>query len=490
MKKPLFYFVLLSSIYMNAQTTIVEEKFEKDNIPMRYHYLPISDKIVIEKGAYASMSINRRISNISSYDSNGKKEILADNFETAGSIFSITENTFKLVDFTKFSGAKTYKYVVNGKQTPTLNFSDDEEDRNYHNFKGSIFNHNYTFGNQFFNDKYELDIVDEKDKNKVVYEKDELYLKILNLFSKDKKIIPIQKPDINRLLGEESVKPEESLGFVANLIDNDKFEIITKSISKDYKSTILFRTFYNTDGKKIDEKNYSISLPLDYLIYSNTGKVCIGRSRTNEMARFKSDMGINDLLEDKKTGDVYIYGLFGNKAEKLNDMNTPSGYYVFKFDKTGKKIWESINKIDDVKEFNHKFYLVGLFSKFSMYNDNLLFQTGTDNTFDYVHYGLLDKNTGKILNKNKISYKEDKIYTLKGDYRAFFLSFYEYEGYKKKVFDNDGLIAIDTNKKVADYLKNIDSKKKLFFNTIISEKGIWLLESDNEEYYKVTFFKA
>jgi hypothetical protein len=37
MKKPIFYFVLPSSIYMNAQSMIVEEKFEKDNTPMRYH---------------------------------------------------------------------------------------------------------------------------------------------------------------------------------------------------------------------------------------------------------------------------------------------------------------------------------------------------------------------------------------------------------------------------------------------------------------------
>lgn len=94
MNKPFFYFVLLSSIYMNAQTSIVEEKFEKENTPMRYHYLPKSDKIVIEKGAYVSMSANRRINNISSYDSEGKKEVLVDNIETSESVFSITENTF------------------------------------------------------------------------------------------------------------------------------------------------------------------------------------------------------------------------------------------------------------------------------------------------------------------------------------------------------------------------------------------------------------
>ncbi|MBP2283605.1 hypothetical protein H4V97_001923 [Flavobacterium sp. CG_23.5] len=500
MKKPLFYFVLLSSIYMNAQTTIVEEKFEKDNTPMRYHYLTKSDKIVIEKGGYVSMSINRRINNISSYDSNGKKEILADNFETAESTFSITENTFQLVDFTKFSGAKTYKYVVDGKETPSLNFSDQRNS-----------NHR-VFRPQFFNDKYELGFTDEKFKNSINFKKDQLLLDVTDIFTKNNKRISIEKPEINRLIGDGFIKADVDLGFVANIVDNEKFEIITKSISKDYKTTILYRTNYNMEGKKLNEKSFTVNLQDSFLIYSSNdggfkgsvqglpftfpnnpndpSYINIKRTATNSASIFMDDLSINNFCEDFKTGDVYIYGLFGIKAEELNDMNSPSGYYIFKFDKTGKKIWESINKIDDVKEFNHKFYLVGLFSKLSMYNDNLLFQTGTDNTFDYVHYGYLDKMTGKILNKNKISYKEDKIYTFKGDYRAFLLSFYQYEGYKNKVFDYDGLVAIDTNKKVADYLKNIDSKNKLFFNTIISDKGIWLMESDNEKYYKVTFFKA
>jgi hypothetical protein len=59
MKKPLFYFVLLLAFIWMLNNDC-REKFEKDNTPMRYHYLPKSDKIVIEKGGYVSMSINRR----------------------------------------------------------------------------------------------------------------------------------------------------------------------------------------------------------------------------------------------------------------------------------------------------------------------------------------------------------------------------------------------------------------------------------------------
>lgn len=489
MKKFLFYFVLFSSVYVNAQTAIIEEKFEKSSVPIRYHYLPKSDKIVIEKGEYVSMSTNRKIKNIISYDSNGKKEILADNFECAESSFSITENTFQLVDFTKFSGAKAYKYVVNGKQSPAINYSD--VDRNY-GFISSVNDLNYTFGNQFFNDKYELDIVDEKGKNKINFEKDELYLETLDVFSKDKKIVPIVKPDISRLLNDESIKLEEYLGYSAKLIDNEKFEIVTKSISKDYKSSILFRTFYDMKGKKMSEQKLTISLPSQYLVYSANNEARIHSKLTgfkNDTPLFLTDIAINDYIEDKITKDIYVYGLLGDKAKKLNDDNSPSGYYIFKFDKEGKKVWESINRIDD-KDFNEKIHLVRIFSLLTFSGNSLLFQTGGRFTDKYFHYSFLDINTGKILNKNKISYEKDRIFTLKGDIRQFLFSFHENKEFKSKFFDMDGLVAIDSNKKVADYLKTINNKNKLYFNTVLSKGGIWLLESDNEKYYKVTFFKA
>jgi len=481
---------MLPSIFMNAQTTIVEEKFEKDKTPMHYHYLPKSGKIVIENGSYVTMSTNRRINSIISYNSNGVEEILADKLEIPQAYFSITENTFTADEFTRASRAKKYNYFVNGNQTPFINFSD--VDRNF-GMISSVNDVNYSFGNVFFNDKYELDIVDEKGKNKVNFEKDAFYLETLDIFSKVKKIIPIVKPDISRLVGDSFVKVEEYLGYTANLIDNDKFEIVTKSISKDYKSSILYRTFYNMEGKKVGEQKINISLPSQYLLYSANNVARINAKIVgirNETPLFQTDMAINDFLEDNITKDIYVFGLFGNKAKKLNDDNSPNGYYIFKFDKDGNKLWESINSIEDKDDFNKKIHLVKVFSVLSFSDNELCIQTGGKFTDKYFHYSFLDKNTGNILHKNKISYEKDKIFTTSGDVRQFLVSFYENKDYKKKLFDLDGLIAIDKNKKVADYLKSINNKNKLYFNTILANEGTWLLESDNEEYYKVTFFKT
>jgi hypothetical protein len=488
MKKFLFYFVLFFSIYVNAQRTIVEEKFDGKNFPIRYHFLPKSDKIVVEKGEYIAMSFNRKINNITSYDSNGKKEVLAENFECAESNFSITENTFQIDDFTKFRGAQTYKYVVNGKKTSPIRYAD--VDRNY-DYINSISDINYVFGKKYFNDKYEVDIVNEKGKNKIDFQKDKIYLETLDLFSKKKKIAPITKPDLNRLLGNEYIELEKYFGYAINLIDNNKFEIVTKSITKDYKTTVLYRTFYDMEGKFINEIKYPVTLPTQYLIYSKNSAARIHErfvGLKNGALFFMTDINISDFIEDNETKDVYVYGFFGNKAKKLNDENSPSGYYVFKFDKDGNKVWESINTIDDKENFNKKIDLLRVFSSLAITNKGLFFEAGQSSE-DYFHYSFLDKSSGKILTKNKISYKESKLFTMKNDVQLFIYSYLKHNSFKDKVFDTDGLVAIESNKKIEEYLKKIDSKKKLYFNTFFSVKGIWLIESDNKEYYKVTFFE-
>lgn len=501
---------------MNAQTTIVEEKFEKDNIPLSYNYLPKSDKLVIEKGEYVSMSTNRLITNINKFDSNGKKEILVENAELMNSNFSVAENTIKISDFSKFSYGKSYKYIVNENSTSFTDFSELKKS-NHRLFINSLSHISsaeiirdqmmksagyLTNSTEFndkkincFNDKYELGFTDQKSKNTIDFEKDDLFLEVTNIFTRVNKRFSLEKPDINRLKGDAFIKPDKDLGFAAIITNTEAFEIITKSISKDYKTTILYRTNYNMEGKKLNETSFTVLLNNYFLIYSNNGGGFAGTTsgtgaNSYSIPIFVDDLSINNFLQDAKTGEVYIYGLFGEKSKGLNDDNSALGYYIFKFDKSGKKIWESINTINDKKEFNDKTHLLRLFSNLKFSKDKLYFSTGTDFSKEYVHYSFLDKNTGTILNKNKISYKKDKIFTVMSDVRYFLLSFYEYEGYKNKVFDYDGLVAIDSNTKVADYLKSINNKNKLYFNTIFSSEGIWLIESDNEEYYKVTFFKA
>lgn len=125
MNKFLFYFVLFFSVYVNAQKTIVEEKFEKDNVPLSYNYFPKSNKIVIEKGLE-----KRKINTISSYDINGKKEILANNVDGMYPIYSATENAIYVSKYSASAMGGSFKYIVDKNETPLAKKSEIKNDFN------------------------------------------------------------------------------------------------------------------------------------------------------------------------------------------------------------------------------------------------------------------------------------------------------------------------------------------------------------------------
>lgn len=479
MRKFLFYFVLFSSVYVNAQTTIVEEKFKDGMVPIDYFYFPKSNKFIITEGLqpkkvsfYSMPSVE--INNVISFDSFGKKEFLAKNVNWEWFDFSISENTFRGTNVSKsMMSNSTYKYYINGKSTSTSDFKK--------------INNPYSENNAhiFYNDKYELAFTDKKLNTDINLKDEELFLTITDIFTSKSKKIGIEKQDINKLIGDAFIKPHKGfVGFNVNAIDNEKFEIITKSISKDYNSSVLYRTNYNMEGKKLNETAFTINLKDNYLIYSINGggltKSIMSGTGGNSVWVFADDLSINNFYEDNTTKDVYIYGLFGTNSKQLNRTNSPSGYYIFKFDKNGNKIWESINPIVDKKDFNDDIDLMRLYIVLRLYNDKLYFSVGEDNKKNYVHYSFLDKNTGKIVKENKISY----------DKATFsFTGKRSLKGYDNKDLGIETLVALDSNQKVADYIKKIKSPETIILKAVFSEKGVWLFETDKKDYYKVTLFK-
>lgn len=474
MKKFLFYFVLFSFVYVNAQTTIVEEKFKDGIVPLDYHYFPISNKFIIEEGKQptkVSFSIPTLVINsIISYDAFGKKEILAKNVDWMRFSFSVTENTFKGTNVTKSMFAdKAFRYYVNGKFTTTSDFEGISNPYREHN------------AHTCYNDNYQLIFTDKKSSSEINLKDDELFLTVTDIFTSKSKMISIEKQDMSKLIGDALIKPHKGfIGFNTNIIDNEKFEIITKSISKDYKSSVLYRTNYNMEGKKLNETSFTINLKDYYLIYSYNWagytKNLMSGTSGQSVAVFADDLSINNFYEDNTTKDVYIYGLFGTNSMSLNRVNSPSGYYIFKFDKNGTKIWESINLITDKKDFNDDIDLLRLDTDLRFYNDKLYFSVGDDTKKNYVCYSFLDKNTGKIEKENKISY--DISFTGKRSLK----------GYNNKDLGIETFVALDSNKKVADYIKNIKSSETILLNAVFSEKGIWLFETDRKGYYKITLF--
>lgn len=51
------------------------------------------------------------------------------------------------------------------------------------------------------------------------------------------------------------------------------------------------------------------------------------------------------------------------------------------------------------------------------------------------------------------------------------------------------LILYDFNTDIKNYIDSLNKDNKLNLKFLFSSEGIWLIESDNEKYYKVLFFE-
>ncbi|ESU24649.1 hypothetical protein FEDK69T_05720 [Flavobacterium enshiense DK69] len=483
MKKNILIFSLLTGFGLSAQTTIIEDKFEKDNVPLSYDFLYSKNKFVIEKGKHVALSTNRMVTSLNTYDSNGNKEELVSNAELMNVKFSESGNIFSAVDYAPMSyQGNTYKYFVDKKFLSKISTS---EKTRFNRIDVMEYD---------FNDLYEIGLSNEKGKEKINIEKNDIYLELTEITTKKKhKRIKLEKPDIERLKGKDLIKPTEDLGFYVRPLNNETFEIVTKSISKDYKTTTIYRTIYDFEGKKINDVSYTVTLNNFFHIYSNVGLSKFKDGKFDKTLQiFSNDLGINNFTVDSETGDVYVFGLLGKKAKELNDYNQPGGYYVFKFDKTGKKIWQSENEIIDKEEFNDKVHLTRISNGLRLEKNRVMFTVASGYHNNYVHYAFLDANTGQIIKANKVSLKvKEKVNLMSGN-RDFIQSFYTNDQVKVKgkMFDPNGLIAYETNENFKKYINSLNSDTKKYFGTTFGNNGsIWLVETDNETYYKLNYFE-
>lgn len=477
MKKIFILAFGLVSLVSNAQKTIVEENFENDNVPLGYNFSPKSNKLVIQKGKHVGASTNRSIKSLIQYDNLSDKKILLDNAEVMNPQFSDYGNFFSVMDFAAMKWTNKIKFFLNDKQS---NFVEYDKASKY-----------------FLTNEKLFTLIDKKGDAPKKLDEENVDLQIFDAFTNKESNLKITLPNVIRLSSENLLKQvvgprsvmskKFGLGYTIQTEENNTFSIVSKSISNDFKSMSLFRTFYDLTGKNFKDIEYKISLDNNnFLIYNNCGY---------EMAQgaifdFANDLSVNNFKVDNKTGDIYIYGLFASKVKDVKDCikNSPKGYYVFKFDINGKFIWSSFNNVNN-KNFNSDQYLSYLTSDLKICNNKLLFISGPKmSNKEFFVFTQIDNSTGKELNSNYIEYKEDKVYTMMTGTRDFILSFFTTKDLKNKIFDDYGLVLYNINSKIKSYVDSINSKNKIYFHTQISDLGIWLIESDNETYYKVTYF--
>lgn len=478
MKNIALILALIISVLSSAQTTIVEGKCEKGK-RIKYQLLDNSNQLIITKGSISSgLAVYTEINNATSYDEMGnKKEILNDEI-LVGTVFSNSENAIISVDISNGLSDAKCKYFINGK-TKILSKSELEDSKI-----------NLLAGKTVFNSKYEYNIQNQKGKLDIDLKKDNLNYVVTDIFSRKSQTIKLENINLDKYIGENFIKPEEKLGCILISNFDETVDMITKSISKDYTKTILYKTRLSNEGKKINDLAFEMTIPNQVFIYSfNNGGSLTAGGYDNKFNHFYDDLWINNYVEDKNNGDIYIYGLFSDKLSKLNDNAQPKGYYVFKFDKTGKKLWESINNLDD-KDFNKTHTMTTVFVDFYQLNNNVCLSININGLGDFYNYNIIEKITGKVIKSENIALNETfSNISKKADIFKINSKFKDIAEFKNKKFAFESLVAINSNNNVEKYVKTISSKNDLYFNASFSDKGIWLYETDNKEYYKVTLFK-
>lgn len=505
MKKILLSIALLLSVYLSAQTVIVEEKYEKKNKPVGFKYLEKSGKFVIMKGKTIPMGVAPFIYNVFSFDTNGKKEAILENEELMNITYSVTESSFKAYDLSKlrFNAKYDYKYFTDNIYVKKIAYSNLKDFGDYHfgtlgwdnriYYTGgrSVFS---TFSNSF-NDFYELGLTNQKGKEDINIEKDDIYLETLEIKNNIKNRFKLDKPNLALLRGSSFIEFEKKIDFNCRLNGNDNFDLITKSLSSDSKTTNLYKTTYDFKGKKIAENIFTLTFDNKFFICSdnNGGSIrydFVGTGNNTIAYAIFDALSLNNFYEDKRNGDIYIYGIFSNSTpyHKHRKAESPSGFYVFKFDKGGKKIWESVNVIDDKKYFERIGENGNLEVSLMEYYEDLLFKISVNDFTEFTHTSIIDKSEGKILKASKIIYNNN---TYLGG-RSFFINptYESKDEFKNKSFSPSCFAALSINEKFVEYIKNLPVKgNHKYFETVFSNQGIWLIETDNEEYYKVLLFK-
>lgn len=462
MKKILLSITLISSVYLSAQTTIVEDKDAQTYRYTKCTLLPNSNFV-----------INGR----NMYDENGKsKPFLDPNIKFGLTKNANTENAFVYQDDSEGVFKLKLGYIIDAKLLELK--SAELRDDNILVFDKS----------QNFTSKYIYTLRNSKGKFDVDFEKDDLYLCVKDMLTRKKSTFKMDKPNLDRYIGPNFIKSKEQFKFNLAVNYDETVDLISKSISKDYTNTILYRTGLSNEGKKINELVYDLKIPNHVFLYSNNGggKFTQG-GYDNKFRHFGDDLSINNYIEDFKTGDIYIYGLYGNESEKLNDMANPKGFYIFKFDKSGNKIWESINNIEE-SDFNKDHVMTTVFVDLYQLNNNVCFSIRINGLKDFFNYSIVDKATGKVSKTQNLKFNETWAHLDDTDNNRYDINA-DLKGLSNAKFDFNGIVAVNSNTKIADYVKNVKSKNNLFFSSQFSDKGIWLYEACENEYFKVTLFK-
>lgn len=479
MKKIFILAFGLVSFASLAQKTIIEEKFEKDNVPLSFHVYPNFNEITIEKGSIPSMSWKRKIKTVTRFNSNGTNKVLLTN----GNQMDFENNTFDNSVFiaSDFASAKWNNDFKVYSENSVSNLLDK-------NLKHSYFNNEYLF--QVSNDEYNITLDLLKD---VVY----LYKTNIKTLKSEKILLDIPFKNLNL---KEYYKLKKL--FIHTKYNKENFEISYKLIAPNLLSVETVRLVFDYSGKLISNTKFPIVLGQNLVqSYNGAGVNIIVSGPINSTKlpfNLENDFNVVDMMDNVENQpsvnnyivdnekNLYFYGLFGTNGKK-SIFENPKGFYVSKFNSEGKLLWTKSDLISN-KSFNNYSSVTNLQVKLFSRGDKLDFVIFTPKFNNILIFKELNSKTGSLNIEKDITFEESAVLGMSVQ-NDFLLAFLHLKDWKKIRINPMGLVVYEINSKFKNYVDSLkNSKNKIYLNAHQFEKGIWLIESDNQSYYKVTYF--
>ncbi|MFN7099175.1 MAG: hypothetical protein ACK4M4_02220 [Flavobacterium sp.] len=476
MKKAFVCILLLSGIYGIAQTVIVDEKFVKDDKPIEFQLLKKQNQLLVNKGKpYGSIrGINK--AELYSIDNSPKKTIVTDGRFLEFNP-SFIDDSFSGTQFNGVGWVADTKVYADNKLIATVDSK-----------KPML----------FFSKEFSFDIGNEKNKGVGFLEKEDIFLHKFVYKTGKTEIIKLIKPNFLRANKKDFYKLKDIFHML--YYHNESFEIATKFIQNNTKSFILHRAIYDYNGNILENLAYDVDINKP-LIFSNNGggnfrSVYNGFTMVQNRAFrtvnpyvdiFADQLSINNFYVDPDSGNLYIYGLYGrNEGRFVN--NDVQGFYIVKFDAKGNKIWQKTEELTD-EQIKKNAVKLKLNLDFDIVQGNIIFSIHNSASDPYYFYSKVNSNNGDIIKNDILLFEVDKMGVAEHA-KTEVVAFYTLADYKYLKFDMNTFSVLKDNQKLQSYLSGLGGpKNKISINSFSSDKGIWLIESDNKEYYKVTYFK-
>lgn len=465
--KKLFIIILISASAF-SQKVIVERSLGKEKPLFNFSFLKNSNKLII-KEAFDKTALYGIFNYAFMFDENGKMDTLVNNDKFLKLDFSDDEKNYVTAYYKNTFASPNVKYYINDKTYKLEKVKD-----------------HLLFFSTFFNNTFQFKLTNTDNDLDINFKKEGIVLQKYNFISKSLKTVKLKKPNIERMTAKDQDVPNK-IGFQKRLIDNNSFEIITKSNTEDQKTSALYRTIYNFEGEKINEIIYNYTLERGDFCNAATDSRDENKWYVNRLDQLNrpTNLDFNDYFIDANTQDLYLYGL-------AEEKNKPYGFYIIRYNNKGEKIWEKIYEIDDKKGFNNRiqnWFATNLNMYEYMNKDQFVISIFGENTYSdyYNHFFVINRENGNLERKANM---DSDLQTSKGTFNMpSRYSIYETNKLKKNRYcSTKTLIAYSLSEKAKNYIESVSLKKDVFFDAFISSKGIWLIETDNDNYYKVTLF--